>query len=339
VELLSKAGKCIPRSNTPHGCPNHEAQGNFLVVLVMAGPTRAFRVNFRVHWLLWIQTKEATERSSLVYVVKTLTRDAEVLVKAQVGLRQATRNEVLPRSGLVPLVPASTAAADIATKEMTPETLRNLCTAATAPAKKVTGFWDRENTWAASTHPGFEPYPDLRWTSGPWKPSYEPWDFCPPYYCDLCNCLPEKCAHFDLHFSSDPVREAQCNAMLDGRNAFQAQADAKGGRTPSDWFPGSNQPEDPEAKRQCFQQGWDIAVQQAPVREVTLAKVAARRPEREQEIRANRAVRVLQRAQRSSRKNKKTFNLKLDAFFDAFNLELREDDAVRAVFRMKFSLW
>ena len=107
MELLSEAGKCIPRSNTPHDCPNHEAQGNFLVVLMMAGPTRAFRVNFRVHWLWWMQTKKATERSSLVYLVKTLTRDAEVLVKAQGGLRQATRNEVLPRSGLLPLVPAS----------------------------------------------------------------------------------------------------------------------------------------------------------------------------------------------------------------------------------------
>ncbi len=71
---------------------------------MMAGPTRSFRVNFRVHWLLWIQTKEDTERSSLVYLVKTLTRDAEVLVKMQGGFRQATRNEVLPHSGLLPLV-------------------------------------------------------------------------------------------------------------------------------------------------------------------------------------------------------------------------------------------
>jgi hypothetical protein len=213
-------------------------------------------------------------------------------------------------------------AATAATKEMTPEVLRT--------AKKATGFWDAANAAAAASHPGFEPYPDLRWTSGPWKPSYEPWDFCPPYFCDLCNCQPEKCAHFGLHFSSDPVREAQCNAMLDGRNAFQAQADAKGGRTPKDWFPGSNQPEDPEAKGQCFQRGWDIAVQQAPVRELTLAKVAARRPERAQEIRANRAVRVLQRAQRSSSKNKKAFHLKVDVFFRTFNLEFLDDTTVRA---------
>ena len=178
------------------------------------------------------------------------------------------------------IMSASTAAANT-TKKMTPEALRNLQAATAAPTKKVTGYWGAQNAAAASAHPGFTPYPDLRWTSGPWKPSYEPWDFCPPYFCDLCNCLPEKCAHFALHFSSDPVREAQCNAMLNGKNAFQTEADTKAGRTPRDWFPGSNQLEDPEAKRMCFRQGWDIAEQQAPAREATLARIALRRMERD----------------------------------------------------------
>ena len=71
------------------------------------------------------------------------------------------------------IMSASTAASNTAT---------TAATAATAPevlrtAQKAAGFWDTKNAAAAATHPGFKPYPDLRWTSGPWKPSYEPWDF------------------------------------------------------------------------------------------------------------------------------------------------------------------
>ena len=135
---------------------------------------------------------------------------------------------------------------------------------------------DARNRLALAHVPGFTPYPNLCWTAGPWKPEYEPWTFEPPHFCDICNCLPDKCLNFGHHFSSDPVREAQANAMLEGKNAFQAATDVQAGRTPRPWSPGSTQLEDPEAKSHFFQLGWDVALAQAPRREHTLARVEER---------------------------------------------------------------
>jgi len=129
---------------------------------------------------------------------------------------------------------------------------------------------------ATAHNPYFKPYANLCWTAGPWKPEYEPWTFAPPHFCDICNCLPQYCTSYALHFSSDPVSAAQCNAMLEGKNAFRAAADVQAGRTPQPWSPGSTQLEDPEHKEKCFQLGWDVALAQGPRRELTLARIASR---------------------------------------------------------------
>lgn len=208
-------------------------------------------------------------------------------------------------------------------------------TAGGAPAAYSTAaaVTNARNLLAAAHNPGFKPYPNLCWTAGPWKPEYEPWTFAPPHYCDICNCLPDKCTDFALHFSRDPAREAQVNAILEGKNAFRAAADVQAGRTPDEYFPGSNQLQDPDAKRLCFQLGWDVALAQAPRRELILARIARDRSERVLKrvdaFRKRRAAIVLQRAQRSSSKNKKAFHLKVDAYFDALNLSYRQEAAVR----------
>ena len=175
------------------------------------------------------------------------------------------------------------------------------------------------NRLAAATHPGFTGYPNLCWTAGPWKPEYEPWTFGPPHFCDICNCIPDKCTDFGLHFSSDPVREAQCNAILEGKNAFQAAADVQAGRTPRPWSPGSTQLEDPERKKKYFQLGWDVALAQGPRRELTLARVARDRSERVLKrvdaFRKRMATRLIQRWVR--------FHAKVDRFFDKWNEKSR----------------
>jgi hypothetical protein len=134
---------------------------------------------------------------------------------------------------------------------------------------------------ATAQNPAFEAYPNLCWTAGPFKPEYQPWTFDPPHYCDICNCLPQYCSSYALHFSRDPACEAQVNAILEGKNAFRNAADVKAGRTPDKVFVGTNQLEDPEAKRQCFQLGWDVALAQAPARELTLARIDIAREERD----------------------------------------------------------
>ncbi len=130
-------------------------------------------------------------------------------------------------------------------------------------------------------NPAFESYPNLCWTAGPFKPEYQTWTFDPPHYCDICNCLPQSCSNYALHFSRDPACEAQVNVILEGKNAFRNAADVKAGRTPDEVFIGTNQLEDPEAKRQCFQLGWDVALAQAPARELTLARIDRDREERD----------------------------------------------------------
>jgi hypothetical protein len=134
---------------------------------------------------------------------------------------------------------------------------------------------------ATAQNPAFEAYPNLCWTAGPFKPEYQPWTFDPPHYCDICNCLPQYCSSYALHFSRDLASEAQVNAILEGKNAFRNEADVKAGRTPDEVFIGTNQLEDPEAKRQCFQLGWDVALAQAPARELTLARIARDSEERD----------------------------------------------------------
>jgi hypothetical protein len=150
---------------------------------------------------------------------------------------------------------------------------------AAEPVAQMTAAAKR-NLLAAAENPGFTPYPNLCWTAGFRSPLHEPFTFAPPHYCDICDTTPKLCPNYALHFSCDTAREAQANAMLDGKNAFRTAADMKAGRTPEDWFPGSNQLEDPEVKRRCFKQGWDIAEQQAPGRERTLARVALERRQR-----------------------------------------------------------
>ena len=58
------------------------------MVLVLARARGAFGMNLGVHWVIWRQTKLATERRSLVYHVEALTRDAELRNRVEHFARQ-----------------------------------------------------------------------------------------------------------------------------------------------------------------------------------------------------------------------------------------------------------